>query len=281
MTALKQTHSRLAGEHRFCLSANLSLLFTELEFSERSAAAADAGFDAVEFWPTEDVDQGIAAARAARIPIALLNVPTGAAGEHGRLIHRESMSWWRGMFSHTVRQAEVTGCRRITVIAGNCRPGVARSEYDDVLRENLDFALEIVAGTDITVLLEPLNSTDRPDHYLLRLDHAVELVSEFNSPNLRLLFDAYHLAQSESDLVHAMHESFPHIGYIQIADAPGRNEPGTGVIDFEAVLDAAIQHGYDGYIGCEFAPKTTTAESLYALKHLLGAKAIKEGEHNG
>jgi hydroxypyruvate isomerase len=153
----------------------------------------------------------------------------------------------------------------------NCLAGVAPAAADrDLLRktfvDNLRFAASALKACGITLAIEPLNSRDHPGFFLRTSREAVEIIEEAGADNLSLQFDVYHAHVMEDDVVISMRESLPCIAHVQIADDPGRNEPGTGSIDFESVFQTLERAQYDEWVGCEYTPSTTTDESLSWLR---------------
>ena len=245
-------------------SPNLSLLFTELPFVERFEAAAGAGFTAVEFWPYEDDDEARHGAAAGGLPISVINVHPGPEGHHGRMAHADAVDWWRREFDYTVAFAQDIGARCINSLMGTKQEGVDPEANFETARENLTWALAQIAGLDIPLVLEPLDPAARPNQLLTTSQQVADIRTDLGNPtNLLLLFDAFHLSGTEDRDVAALYRRrHDQVGHVQLADAPGRAEPGTGELDFESLFDALDELGYDGWIGLEYAPTGTTEASL-------------------
>jgi hydroxypyruvate isomerase len=251
--------------------ANLSLLFTELPLLARPAAARAAGFDAVEFWwpfdtgsPSDaDVDKFVQAIQDAGVQLVALNFFAGdmPAGDRGLVSWPGRSREFLDSVNVAVAIGAQLGCRTFNALYGNRLPGVDESEQDDLAVENLVLAAHAAARIDATLVLEPLSGTPR---YPLRtaLDVVRVLDRLPGRDNLRLLADLYHLAVN-GDSLEALPGLVRRIGHVQIADAPGRHEPGTGSLDLTGTLSALTAAGYRGWVGCEYVPSTpNTVDSL-------------------
>ncbi len=251
-------------------SANLTLLFKELPFVERLAAAANAGFAAVEFmWPTGvNLDDLVAARAASGVQVALFNMDSGdiAAGDRGFPNDPSRRAWWHARLLDALELAQrLGGCARLNIQAGNEAPGLSRPASLDCLTENLAWALEQTAATDITFLLEPLNRFEHPRYLLSRTSEALEVLERLRHPRLKLQFDIYHTQRTEGNLVSLLRAHHDAIGHLQIADSPARHQPGTGEIAWRFVLGELEALGYTGFIGLEYIPLPDTLTSLQWL----------------
>ena len=249
-------------------SPNLSLLFTELPFIDRFEAAAAAGFTAVEFWPYEDDDEARRGAAAGGLPVTVVNVHPGPEGHHGRMAHADAIDWWRREFEATVGFAQDVGALCINSLVGARQDGVAPESNFETARENLAWALTQIGDVEIPLVLEPLDPAARPNQLLTTSQQVVDIRADLGNPaNLLLLFDAFHLSGTDDRDVAALYRRrHDHVGHVQLADAPGRAEPGTGELDFESLFAAMDELGYDGWTGLEYAPTGTTEASLEWLK---------------
>ena len=245
-------------------SANLTMLFKDLPFNDRIQAAGNAGFEAVEFmWPIGvDLDALVAATKASGVKVVLINVDSGdvPAGERGFPNDPSRREWWRERTRVAIDLAEQLGCSRLNVQAGNDVPGLARQAMLDCLCENLQWALG--QTQEITFFLEPLNRFEHTRYILGRTSDALEIIERLNHPRLKLQFDVYHTQRTEGNLVKLIQTHFKHIGHIQIADSPKRNQPGTGEINFNYVLGQLEALNYDGFIGLEYIPEPDTLGSF-------------------
>jgi len=259
-------------------SANLSILFKEAPLLERFGRAAEAGFSAVEFWwPGHDVELGQIerAVEDAALEVALFNFDAGdmPAGERGLAGNPDREQQFRDNVPVALELARSLGCRRMNVLVGHEIPGMDRAEQLALARENVRFAADDAAG--ITVMVEAVNTFENGPYLLYTTAQAVEFVREVGRENVRVQHDFYHMQRMEGNLVATLREHIGSIGHVQIADSPGRGEPGTGEIHYPYVLGELERLGYDGYVGLEYNPTAeTTEESLEWLpKELRGGDA--------
>ena len=248
------------------LSANLNFLFNEVEFFDRFAAAAAAGFRGVEYqFPYAYDAGGIADALAGQgLAMVLMNLPAGdlEAGELGTACLPGREQEFRDGVETGIEYARTIGCPRLNCLAGIAPPEASPAALLDTLVENLRFAADRLAGEGLELLIEPINTRDRPGFYLPRTTQAAEIIDAVGSGNLFLQFDVYHVQVMQGDVVRNFEAERDRIRHVQIADNPGRHEPGTGELNFPFILAALDDAGYDGWVGCEYAPSGTTAASL-------------------
>jgi hydroxypyruvate isomerase len=247
-------------------AANLTMLYNETPFLERFKAAADDGFKAVEFlFPYDFAKEQVAAALTDNgLAIALHNLPAGdwAAGERGVACHPDRVQEFRDGVEKAIDYAKALNCPQVNCLSGILPKGVSAEKARGVLIENLQFAAEKLAAENIGLLLEPVNSRDIPGFFVDRPSFGFALLDAAGATNLKLQYDIYHAQVMEGDLANTMTREFARIGHIQLADNPGRNEPGTGEINYPFLFRRLDELGYSGWIGCEYKPKTTTAEGL-------------------
>jgi len=247
-------------------AANLTMLFTELPFLDRFDAAAKAGFTAVEFlfpyaYSVADLKQRLSANR---LELVLHNLPAGDwdAGERGIACLPDRVAEFRDGVARAIDYASALGAPQVNCLAGKVAAGVS----DDVLRDtfvgNLRFAAAALQRANIRLLIEPINTFDIPGFYLNRTAQALAIIDEVGSDNLFVQYDIYHAQRMEGELIATMTKQLARIGHIQLADNPGRNEPGTGEIHYDNVFKALDRIGYAGWIGCEYKPATTTEAGL-------------------
>lgn len=251
-------------QRRLKVSANVSILYPHLPFQDRFEAAARDGFECVEFWETEDPNRTQRAIRAASLSVSCINVPTGwEPADCGRMGDPDSTGWWRDRFSETAWLARSVGCETINVLAGRRRPG-SLSRQRQTLVDNLAWACDASAGSGVRLVLEAVNALDRPGYLWPTVADARATREQVARPErVMLLYDAYHVHQSGGDVVATFAEHRDAIGHIQLADSPGRHEPGTGTMDVAAFLREVHATGYGGWIGLEYQPSaSTTSESL-------------------
>jgi hydroxypyruvate isomerase len=255
------------------LAANLSTLFTDLPFLDRYDAAAAAGFRAVECQFPYVVPAEAIRERLDRLGLeqVLLNTPPGLAGERGLagLPGREAQ--FRAGFDQALHYARTTGCRRIHVMAGLRPDDAAVSVCRGVFIDNLLQAADLCVAEGIQLMIEPINTRiDVPGYLIDTTASAVDCIRRAARPNIRLQYDVYHMQIMEGDLARSIERLLPVIGHIQIADNPGRHEPGTGEIHFPWLLARLDALGYDGYVGCEYNPVDATVAGLAWAKPWLG-----------
>ncbi|MCP2339984.1 hydroxypyruvate isomerase family protein [Actinomadura rupiterrae] len=250
-------------------AVNCSILFTELPLLERAAAARDAGFEAVEFWwpwpeapvPSEsEIDAFCQSIEDAGVRHIGLNFYAGdmPAGERGVLSDPARAAEFRESAGVLERIAERTGVRAFNALYGQRLDGVSAAEQDRVATQNLAFAARRVAAFGGTVLVEPLARGLNGAYPLETAADAIAVLRRVDEPNVKFLFDAFHLASNGDDLERVVREHAADIGHVQIADAPGRGAPGTGGIDFGALFRALDEAGYDGWTALEYKPDGPT-----------------------
>jgi hydroxypyruvate isomerase len=251
-------------------AANLTMLFTELPFMQRFAAARAAGFDAVEYlFPYAYPKNELAALlRVNGLQQVLHNLPAGdwEAGERGIACHPDRVREFRDGVARAVDYATALGCPQVNCLAGKMPAAVAREHAHATFVGNLAFAAAALKECGIRLLVEPINHFDIPDFFLTRTDQALAILDEVGSDNLFLQYDIYHAQRMEGELAATLQKHLARIGHIQLADNPGRHEPGTGEINYPWLFRHIDALGYRGTIGCEYKPKTTTAEGLGWMK---------------
>jgi hydroxypyruvate isomerase len=251
-------------------AANLSFLFTELEFFDRFKAARDAGFDAVEFmFPYPYAKQDLAEVlKANNLELLLHNLPAGnwEAGERGIACHPNRTKEFQEGVQRAVDYAKDLGCRKINCLAGIRPPGVDFAEARETLINNLASAARILSGDGIQLLLEPVNTVDIPGFFVSTSEFGLELINAADPAKIGLQFDVYHTQVMEGDIARTIESNLKQIVHIQIADNPGRHEPGTGEINYPFLFAFLDRIGYPGWIGCEYKPSKDTLSSLGWLK---------------
>ena len=247
-------------------AANLTMLFTELPFMQRFEAARKAGFEAVEYlFPYPFPKQELAAALTANgLKQVLHNLPAGDwdAGERGIACHPDRVGEFREGVARAIEYAGALGCPQVNCLAGKLPAGVSAQEARETLVANLRYAAEQLRGADIRLLIEPINTFDIPGFFLTRTDQALALIEEVDSSNLFVQYDIYHAQRMEGELGNTIAKNLARIGHIQLADNPGRGEPGTGEINYAWLFKHIDALGYTGWIGCEYKPRATTVEGL-------------------
>ncbi|UXN57261.1 hydroxypyruvate isomerase [Phyllobacterium zundukense] len=247
-------------------AANLTMLFNEMPFLERFTLASEAGFEAVEYlFPYDyNADELKRELTENNLVQVLHNLPAGnwASGERGIAVLPDRIDEFRRGVVMAIDYATALGCKQVNCLAGIAPAGLS----DDVLRStfvhNLRIAAQELAKYDIRLLIEPINTYDIPGFYLNTVEQAASIIEEVGSDNLFIQYDLYHQQRTRGELVATYGRHKELIAHVQLADNPGRNEPGTGEINYPFVFKALDQAGYDGWIGCEYKPKTETQRGL-------------------
>lgn len=255
------------------LAANLTMLFNELPFLERFEAAARAGFKHVEFlfpyaWPASQIRSEL---EKNGLELVLFNLAAGNwdAGERGLVCLPDRIAEFQNSVDEALGYAKALGCSKVHGLAGIRPQGAASDAVDQTFLNNVRYAARAFAGAGATLMLEPINTYDIPDFYLTSSRQALTAIDQLGEPNVELQYDVYHMHRMGEDVFAATEAHIKRIGHIQIADAPGRHEPGTGEIDFARLFDHLDHLGYRGAIGCEYRPLSSTTASLAWSKRYL------------
>lgn len=252
-------------------AANLSFLFTEVDFPQRFARAAAAGFKGVEYlfpydWPAAEVARWL---KDAGLQQVLFNLPAGdwAAGERGMACQPGREGAFREGLALALDYARSLGCSRLHAMAGLRSPGVSEAEMKACYLHNIQSAADACATAGITLMIEPINSRiDMPGYWLDRPRQAFDLLAEIDRPNVRVQYDIYHAQIMEGDLARTITAQLARIGHLQLADNPGRHEPGTGEINYPHLFALLDKLGYTGWVGCEYRPRADTEAGLGWLR---------------
>lgn len=247
-------------------AANLTMLFNEVGFIERFDQAAAAGFSAVEFLFPYDftVEQLKEALTRNRLQLVLHNLPAGnwAGGERGIACHPDRVAEFRSGVDQAIAYATALGVRQLNCLAGIKPPAASDADAHRTLVDNLKFAAPKLAAAGIKLLIEPINTYDIPGFFLNRTRQALDIIAETGSDNLFVQYDIYHMQRMEGELAKTIEKHLDRIAHLQLADNPGRNEPGSGEINYPFLFAFLDRIGYQGWIGCEYKPATTTAAGL-------------------
>lgn len=247
-------------------AANLSMLFGELNFMDRFKAAADNGFAGVEYLFPYAYDKNELATQLHEngLQQVLHNLPAGDwdAGERGIACLAERKGEFQDGVGRAIEYATALGCPQVNCLIGKTPTGIDADAVRATVVENLRFAAEKLKATGIRLLIEPINTFDIPGFHLSRTDQARALIDEVGSDNLFIQYDIYHAQRMEGELAATIRNNLSRIAHIQLADNPGRNEPGTGEINYRWLFDHIDMLGYEGWIGCEYKPLSGTTEGL-------------------
>ena len=253
-------------------AANLTMMFNEVPFPQRFAAAAKAGFAAVEFlfpydYPPAEVARWL---QEAGLKNALFNMPPGdwAAGERGVASLPGREEEFRAGVARAIEYARALGTPSINALAGLLPSGADRKRHREVFVANLRHAAKALAGEGLTLLIEPINSRDIPGYFLNTQAEAHAMREEVDQPNLKVQMDFYHAQIVEGDLSVTLRKHIAHVGHVQIASVPDRHEPDEGEIDYRHIFRLLDELGYPGWVGCEYRPRGRTEDGLGWLKEL-------------
>ena len=271
-------------------AANLLYLFTEVPFFERFELAAKCGFKAVEFhvpydWPVKELS---AALTANQLDMVLMDTQMGhwSGGERGYAAVLGKQAEFRASLDRTIEYASSLGCKTVHVMAGVVQPGMDRGAMEQVYIKNLATAAERFKPYGIRAVVEPINNrlgitpgqasytTQGMLGYLINTtEQAVKLIEQANHDNVFLHLDCYHMQLMEGHLAETLRLHMPHLQHVQIAGVPGRHEPDVGEINYPFIFDLLDELGYQGWIGCEYRPRTTTLVGLgWAAAYGISAK---------
>lgn len=250
---------------KFC--ANLTFLFAEVPFPQRFQKAAEAGFRGVEYlfpydYPAPEVAVWL---RSAGVEQVLFNLPAGdwTAGDRGLACRPERAEEFRAGVGQALDYAQALGCRRLHCLAGLRPDGVPEEVVRATYIANLRHAADRLAEAGIQLLIEPINSrVDMPGYWLDTPAKAFDLLAEIDRPNVAVQFDIYHAQIMAGDLARSIEANLARIGHIQVADHPGRHEPGSGEINYRYLFALLDRLGYAGWVGCEYKPQSDTVAGL-------------------
>ena len=258
-------------------AANLTMLFTEAPFLDRFERAARAGFKAVEFlfpyaYPAAELKRRLVDNQ---LELVLHNLPAGDwdAGERGIGCHPDRGAEFRDGVARAIEYATTLGAPQVNCLAGKAPPGISDELLRSTFIDNLRYAAAALKKAGIRLLIEPINTFDIPGFYLNRTTQALAIIDAVGSDNLFVQYDIYHAQRMEGELIATLQKQLARIGHIQLADNPGRNEPGTGEIAYDRVFAALDRMGYAGWIGCEYKPATSTEAGLAWLTQARAAQA--------
>lgn len=247
-------------------AANLTMLFNEHAFLDRFERATKAGFKAVEFlfpyaYTAQEIKQRL---DANGLTLVLHNLPAGNwdAGERGIACHPERTAEFRAGVERAIAYAQVLGVGQLNCLAGKAPAGVPEDQLRKTFVNNLVFAADAFKRAGLKLLIEPINSFDMPGFYLNRTAQAVAILDEVGAANAFVQYDIYHAQRMEGELCATMQKYLPRIAHMQLADNPGRNEPGTGEINYANLFAHIDRIGYSGWIGCEYKPAGSTEAGL-------------------
>ena len=251
-------------------AANLTMLFSDIPFLECFAAARAAGFNAVEYlfpydYPAAQIEEQLSANGLKQV---LFNLPCGnwEAGERGLAASPDRVEEFRAGVSQALAYAQELGVPCLNCLAGKRVSGYSDNEHWDTLIANVRFAAEALQGAKLTLVIEAINHFDIPGFFLNRTEQVAQLIEAVNMPNVFIQYDVYHAQREEGEITATLRKYHKMIGHIQIADNPGRHQPGTGEINYPFLFKEIDRLGYGGFIGLEYVPEPDTLTSLAWVK---------------
>ena len=247
-------------------NANLTMLFNEVDFLDRFRAAKDAGFKGVEYlfpypYPKEQLAERLAQNRLTQV---LHNLPAGdwAKGERGIACLPDRVGEFQDGVGKAIEYAGALQCPQLNCLAGIAPTGIDPAKIRETFVGNLQFAAGVLKSAGIALLIEPCNTRDIPGFFLNHSKQALEIINDVGSDNLFLQYDIYHMQIMEGNLAPTIERNLGSIRHLQLADNPGRNEPGTGEINYPFLFQFIDKLSYSGWIGCEYRPAKSTLEGL-------------------
>ncbi len=247
-------------------AANLTMLFTEVPFLDRFEKAADAGFEAVEFLFPYAFDATELRKRLDDhgLTLVLHNLPAGDwdAGDRGIACVPGRDAEFREGVAKAIDYAQVLGVKQLNCLSGKLAAGASADEARGVFVENLGYAAKAFDGAGLKLLIEAVNFYDIPGFFLTNTKQAIAILDDVGAANAFYQYDIYHMQRMEGELAATLKKYLPRIAHLQLADNPGRHEPGSGEIHYPFLFDFIDDLGYDGWIGCEYKPATTTEDGL-------------------
>ena len=263
-------------------AANLTMLFNEVEFTQRFEAAAKAGFLGVEYlfpyaYPKEQLADLLGRHALRQV---LHNLPAGdwSKGERGIAVLPERVGEFEDGVGQAIEYARALGCTQLNCLSGIRPAGVPEDKLRETLVGNLRFAAGRLKAAGIRLLVEAINTRDIPGFYVCGTQQTLDLIAATGSDNIFVQYDIYHMQRMEGELAATMEANLARIAHIQLADNPGRNEPGTGEINYPFLFGLLDRIGYGGWIGCEYKPRTTTTQGLGWLAAQAGKAAGRAAE---
>ena len=255
-------------------AANLTMLFTELPFLDRFEAAHDAGFKGVEYLFPYGFEKEALAERLQQFGLTqvLHNLPAGdwEKGERGIAVLPGREAEFREGVARAIDYAKALNCRQVNCLVGIAPAGIDAGTLRRTVVDNLRYAATQLKQAGIRLLIEPINTYDIPGFYLNTTQQALDLIEAVGADNLYVQYDVYHAQRTEGELAKTVERNLGRIAHIQVADNPGRNEPGTGEISYPFLFRHLDRIGYDGWIGCEYKPAADTRAGLDWIARLAG-----------
>jgi hydroxypyruvate isomerase len=253
-------------------AANLTMLFNEHAFLDRFEAAAKAGFKAVEFlfpyaYPVAELQRRL---KDNGLTLVLHNLPAGDwdAGDRGMACHPDRVDEFRAGVARGIEYGTALGVPHLNCLAGKVPPGIDEATLRRTFVANLRFAAAELKKVNLRLLIEPINRFDIPGFYLTTTAQALSILDEVGADNAFVQYDIYHAQRMEGELANTLSAQLARIGHIQLADNPGRHEPGSGEINYAFLFKHLDRIGYKGWVGCEYKPAARTEDGLGWIEQL-------------
>jgi len=258
-------------------AANLTFLYSELDFMARFAAAARSGFRGVEYlfpyaYPKDQLAETL---QKNNLQQVLHNLPAGRwdAGERGVACHPDRVAEFKEGVDQAIEYATALGCTQVNCLVGIPPSGISSEQANEAVVTNLQYAAPRLAKSGIRLLIEPINTYDIPGLFLRTTAQALTIMDQVGDANLYLQYDIYHMHMMEGNLADTMAKNLNRIAHVQVADVPGRHEPGTGEIRYDFLFQHLNKIGYSGWIGCEYKPLAATEAGLAWMAHAAAASS--------
>lgn len=249
------------------LNAHIGFQFTELPFLERFSAAANAGFRAVEFPSPYEYEAAQIAELLCEHELQMVQFAAPSGPTKGTTGICSSKEVFRSDLIKAVDYANALDCRMVHLMSGVSQAALGVIADSSIYRRNLKYAVEFLSGEGIEPLIEVISSDEVPGYLMSRYDFAEEMLQTL--PSLGLILDTYHTELLGEDCLRKLNQWWSRVSHIQVADFPGRNEPGTGNIDFPKLLSMLEDRAYQGWVGCEYRPRTSTFAGLEELRRIM------------
>ncbi|WCE31730.1 hydroxypyruvate isomerase [Vibrio sp. SCSIO 43137] len=252
------------------MAANLSMLFTEMDFMARFEAAAKAGFKGVEYLFPYDFEAEAIKTELDKFGLTqvLFNLPAGdfANGERGIACLPERVEEFRQGVDKATEYAKVLGCKQVNCLSGLVPADLSMDVAQETLVGNLKYAADLLEQADILLVVEAINTQDMPGFCVSTTKQALRIIEATGSSNIRYQYDIYHMQIMEGNIARTLTDHKAQIAHVQLADNPGRHEPGTGELNYGFLFKHLDNIGYQGWVGCEYVPANGTEAGLGWLK---------------
>jgi hydroxypyruvate isomerase len=255
-------------------SVCIEMLLTEYPFAERARKAAELGFGAIEFWLPDEKGKDMKAVRQVThdcgIAVSSIVVNSNAGDIGGSLVKARDKSRYLKRLKKTIEIAHMLDCEKMITCSGNTLKGLSKQRQTRIMVRTLKEGCRMAEREEVTLLLEPLNTiVDHPGYLVDSAKLGFEIVRDVGSPNLKLVYDIYHMQMMEGNILQTIERNLKSIAHIHCAGAPGRHELDLGELDYRNILKKIDELGYDGLVGLEYYPTVSSEESLKRAMHVV------------